>query len=153
MNRHLLIVVLTLVVSFAVAGEPAKPAKPIGTWKRSVTNGTWSIAFEENRLLIKALGPGENVSTLSVPKYEISDEGVLFGYVREGYMKTEENEQRHKGIWPFACVIKVNGETLTLSDITVSGLDAGAHLAMTGDYMKEAVESASKPQPDKEVKR
>ena len=151
MNRHLLIVVLTFVASVAAAGEPAKPAKPIGTWKRSLNDGSWIIAIEDSRLVIKALGPGDRYSTLSAPRYEISDEGVLFGYIREGFTSSGEDERRSKGVWPFACRFKVNGETLTVSDLTVTGIDAASHFGMTGEYKKEAVEAASKPQSD--VKR
>jgi hypothetical protein len=134
---------LTLVVSIAAADEPAKPAKPIGTWKLSCDDGSWSIAVENSRLVFTGHGPGERVTTLSAPRYDVSEEGVLFGYFTEVVSTLGEKETRSKNLRPFAFRFKAKGDTLTVSDACVWGAGIAR---MSGDYKKEATEAASKPQ-------
>ena len=150
MNRNLLIVALTLVASIAFADESAKPAKPIGTWRCEAETGHWNIAFENSRLVVTAHGPGERVTTLTAPRYEISEEGVVFGYFGEvaSVSGTDELRAKEKAL-PFAFRFKVKGETLTVSDSRCAGITIGSQL--DGDYKKEATDTASKP--ESEVKR
>lgn len=155
MSRNFLAVALTLAVSTAIADEEAKSiaAKAVGTWKHSLDQGeSCTIAIEKNRILFSAVGPGDLVTKLSAPAYEVSEEGVHFGYVREIVVTSGGDERaRIKGIYPFAFRIKVNGETLTVHEINMNGFDAKAHQGMMGDYKRDATEAASKT--DKNVKR
>ena len=117
-----------------------RPA-PVGTWIHTVEDGSWTLLVEQNRMVFKATGPGDRVSTLTVPHYAISEDGVMHGYVSaiswpEGNLKV---------VYPFAFRLKMAGETITISDLVMAGLDGKTHVAMTGEYKKEAPENAAKP--------
>jgi hypothetical protein len=156
MNRIVVSVVLLVAVGSSMADETAKKPtqRPIGTWTRTLVDGYWTLEIEPNRIIFKAKGPGERISTLSVPKYEISDEGILFGYVREIISTDGDDTSNLKVVHPFAFRLKVADETLTVSDLSIRTLDASGHFAMTGEYKKEADRKTdSSAIPAKEVKR
>jgi hypothetical protein len=156
MNRTLLAMLVMVVAGAAMADDASKkaPGRPIGTWTRTVEDGSWTIAVEEGRILFTAKGPGDRIMVLTSPKYEISDEGILFGYVREVTMSAGSDTSNLKVVHPFAFRLKVTGETLAVSDLSMRSVDARAHFVMTGDYKKEPDRNAAKSvSPASELKR
>ena len=156
MNRIIASIVLLVAVGTSMADETAKKPtqRPIGTWTHALEDGSWTLEIEPNRIIFKAKGPGERITTLTVPKYEISDEGILFGYVREIISTDGEDTSNLKVVHPFAFRLKVTDEILTVSDLSIRTLDARGHVAMTGEYRKEAEREAdSSAIPKNELKR
>lgn len=125
--------------------------KPIGTWTRLVEDGSgWQIVIKDKSLAFKSVKSAEMSATAE--NYTISDEGILYGYVRELTWTVGENKGQMQVVHPFAFRLKIVGDTMTVSDLQLRSADAKAHAAMTGEFKKETSESAVKPDKSKEVK-
>jgi hypothetical protein len=148
-----------VVVILAVAGgalgtdaAPTKTERPVGTWEHPVEDGsTWTLVVEQKSLTFKGTMHGNRTVTLTAPGYEVSEEGVLFGYIREMAYTQGENTSNAKGIFPFAFRLKAAEGNITISDLSMRGVDAAGHAGLSGIYVKQADRNATVPA--KEVKR
>ena len=155
MNRTFVAVLMLVVVAVSVAAAtPKKTARPIGTWTRDVSTTTWSIEVQQDCLTIKGI-TGDKIFTLKSPSYEISKEGILYGYIREmTWTDKDEVTSQLKVVAPFAFRLKEAKDNLALSDVRFFGADESTHQGLTGTFQKEANRNAAKPDsPAKELKR
>ena len=150
--RTFVAVLALFAAGISMAGDEVKKPlpKPIGTWTHATEHGGWQLLIEEKQLVFKSLSPAPEM-TATAKNYAISDEGIVYGYVRELTWVVGENKGMSQVVHPFAFRVKIAGEKLTISDLSMRSADAAAHASMTGEYKKETPESAAKP--DKTEKR
>jgi len=159
MTRLLGTILIILAAGGALADDPGsdKPAQArlLGTWTRQHEDGSvTNLTINEKRLHWKAEMPDRGITTMVATTYEISEEGVLFGYVRELSWKNETDNANITTINPFAFRVKVDQETLVISDLRMWGADDQAHQGLSGEYRKAIERSATKPDAERqEIKR
>lgn len=149
MQRTFLAVLAIVVAGVSMAEEESKKPvpKPIGTWTKAVEGGTWTISIEESRIVFHGAGakPEDSAYTAMAPHYSVSEEGILCGYVRELKSQRGEDSSTSKVVHPFAFRVKVTGETMTISDLTMRSADQRTHSDLTGEFKKVIEKNASAP--------
>lgn len=131
MSRSYLAPVVSLAALVGVvagADVEKNPAAHLGIWTRAASDGsTITLTIEAKRLSWEAIMPGKGTTTLTVPAYEISQEGVLFGYVSLAEWTDGINRSRlPDGRQPFACRLKSTEDSLEISELRMFGADENA---------------------------
>ena len=84
---------------------------------------------------------------MSAPACHISQEGIVYGYVREiSWVKGSES-QKMTAITPFAFKAQVDKDSLIVSDFRMFGWDVASHKAVLGTYRMSPERSAKTPTP------
>jgi hypothetical protein len=87
--------------------------------------------------------PEKGTTILIAPKYDLTDEGVLYGFFNELQWKKDSSGRTVKELMPFAFRYTVEGDKLTLKDARLFGVDYKGHQALSGPYSKMETEGAS----------
>jgi hypothetical protein len=116
-------VLLTLLALGSFLSAAEKPAtvvkadKPSGTWTHTAGEFTVTFTFEGLEMKIEAAkNDAESVTVHAA--YGVTDDGVLFGYTTSVEKKGVEEGPEKGDLFSFA--YKIDGDTLTLSDLNGS---------------------------------
>jgi hypothetical protein len=115
------------------ADPPAKKTKPVGAWVRET--GDWKLTFDikaDDTLTVK-LSNG-TVSFQIQADYGVTKDGTLFGYLT-GIKKVGEDNGPSEGDM-FSFRFKIDKDTLTLSDLGGTHVNAEAKNLVEGEYKK-----------------
>ena len=116
-----LLVVLAFVSFVPAADKPAtsekKTNKPIGTWTHTVNEFTVTFTIKPHGLTVQ-VAKSEAESLTVDTAYGVTEDGVLFGYTTKVDKKGTDEGPEKGDLFSFA--YKVDGETLTISDLNGS---------------------------------
>jgi hypothetical protein len=130
-------VALGIVVLFAAAvraeGEKAAGNKPLGTWKRTVGDASLTFEFKADGMRC-VLAAGGNTIEMD-GDYGMTKDGVLFGRVAKVEKKGTNDGPSEGDLFSFK--VKVDKDTLSLSELKTHNDSAEAKQLIEGDYQKQ----------------
>jgi hypothetical protein len=115
-----LLVVLASVPFAPAADKPAKAEKtnkPIGTWTHTVNEFTVAFTIKPHGLTVEVAKSDAESLTMNAA-YGVTEDGVLFGVITKVDKKGTDEGPEKGDLFSFA--YKVDGETLTVSDLNGS---------------------------------
>jgi hypothetical protein len=142
-----------LVCTAAAADEPLQPEKPAAPLE-----GTWAKTCDDDTVVELQIGatsiawvsrmPQRGTTTMRIPAYAISAEGILFGYVAE--MNWTDGNARTSGtmLTPFAFRFDRVNDSMEMSELRLPGANAEAIDSLCGTYHRSpelAVEALAAP--------
>ncbi len=116
-----LLTVLAFVPFVPGADKPAKAEKtnkPIGTWTHTVNEFTVTFKFDAHNKMVVEVAKSDAESLTVHAAYSVTDDGVLFGYTTKVDKKGADEGPEKGDLFSFA--YKIDGETLTVSDLNGS---------------------------------
>jgi hypothetical protein len=129
-----LVMLLLLAHAAPAAGEKdAHKKKLAGTWKRSLGENSITFTFKGNTLhaLVKT-----TEQTLHVDAdYGISKDGVLFGRISKANKEGDDGGPSEGDLFSFR--FRIEGNTLTLSDLKTPQENDEAKELLQGEYFKQ----------------
>lgn len=123
--------------------ENKKQTSLVGSWTLSADDGsTITLTITDKDLNWSAEMPGKGTTTLVAPRCEVTDDGLVFGYLNEFRWTNGVDSRATKRLAPFAFRFKRDGDKLTLSEMRLYSFDEKTHKSMAGEY-KRAPEVAA----------
>jgi len=134
--------VFLITVAVSAFGEETR--RPIGTWRGTAHDGSVNtLVIGEKSISWKCETPNKGTMILTVPSYGISGDGVLFGCAREiSYSHVKGESLKHEDLFPFACNIDLEGESMTVSGLRIFGFDSKTRQSLCATYQKPKVEES-----------
>jgi hypothetical protein len=136
MNRSAAAAVLAVLVCvpLAPAADKAAVKKPTGVWVKKVNDATVTFTIEDDAMTCELLG-GDGNSITAHGAYGVTEDGVLFGIITK-VDKKGTNDGPEKGDL-FSFQVKVDKDTLTLSDLHTPQDSPRAREIIQGEYKKK----------------
>jgi hypothetical protein len=129
-----LLVVLVVLPGLAEE-KKATPKKPIGTWLREVGDNKLLFTFKEGGASFTMEGPNET-SLTAHSAYGVTEDNTLFGIVTMVEKKGVDNGPEKGQLFSFT--FKIEGDTMTVSDLNGTNINDDARNLIHGDYKKQA---------------
>jgi hypothetical protein len=123
---------VVLLAGALVADEKAGVKKPLGSWKRTVGDATMTFEFKADSLRA-TLSAGGNMIEMHAD-YGMTKDGILFGRIGK-VEKQGTNDGPMEGEL-FSFRVKVDKDTLTLSELKTHNDSPEAKQLVEGDYQK-----------------
>jgi hypothetical protein len=157
MNRMLSAIVVVIATSDFVAAEETRTltAIPQGTWQQKHDDGTIVSLTITDKLTTWVGVFSDGTMTIKLPGWQLSSEGVVFGYGREHTWATPSATQSVTTLIPFAFNAKFENDQIVVRDLRILGLNEKAITHMVGKYHKFEPATAGKTQAptSTEIKR
>jgi hypothetical protein len=127
--------VLASVPFVPAADKAAKPQKPTGVWERTVQDYTITLTAKSDTLRFEIVKT-DGTSITTDTAYGVTADGLLFGVVTK-VEKKNTDDGPEKGVL-YSCQIKVDKDTLTLTDLNASaGVSDNGRQLLQGEYKKK----------------
>jgi len=127
--------VLAVLASVPLASAADKPARPSGTWTRTVNEFTVTFTFQADTLTCDvSKTSGESIVTQAA--YGVTADGVLFGFITNVDKKGTDAGPEKGDLFSFT--MKLDKDTLKFGDFNSSrGRTDQAAQLLEGEYQKK----------------